>query len=177
MNTNLPAVAWTAHSGVPVPPYYAILGVVPTATAGEIRRAYYKRAAQCHPDSNVKSPGAAGEFERLAEAYATLSDTALRRAYDVQHGVNRGGRAAELRGRIDASTPSTPLPTAVRGEPPVPSDVVSPVADTVTQTTADPAPTASSPAAPDVVDAADDDDDYVPAPAPTRRVPAPEHNG
>jgi curved DNA-binding protein CbpA len=171
MNTNLPAVAWTAHSGVPVPPHYAIIGAVPTATAGEIRRAYYKRAAQCHPDSNVKSPGAAGEFERLAEAYATLSDTALRRAYDVQHGVNRGGRAAELRGRIDASTPSTPVPG---GEPPLPSEVSPATADTVTTAEADPTPTAPSPAAPD--GDAGDDDDYVPAPAPTRRVPAPEHN-
>src|SRR2546423_8270526 len=62
--------------------YYAILGLTPTASPAEIRRAYRERARRLHPDVN-RAPDAAARFATLAEAYETLSDPARRRAYDL----------------------------------------------------------------------------------------------
>ncbi|KAI8325474.1 DnaJ-domain-containing protein [Martensiomyces pterosporus] len=61
--------------------YYGILGVSSTASAEEIRAAYMREALKVHPDRN-QSPGATREFQRLADAYYTLSDAKRRREYD-----------------------------------------------------------------------------------------------
>ncbi|PIA18954.1 DnaJ-domain-containing protein [Coemansia reversa NRRL 1564] len=57
--------------------YYSLLGVVPTATPEEIRSAYMKKALESHPDRN-HSTNATREFQTLADAYYTLSDTTRR---------------------------------------------------------------------------------------------------
>src|SRR2546423_5529093 len=72
--------------------YYATLGLAPTASPAEIRRAYRERARRLHPDVN-RAPDAAARFAALTEAYETLSDPAHRHAYDrARQGVS--GRAA-----------------------------------------------------------------------------------
>ncbi len=58
--------------------YYQILGVGPDASADDIKRAYRKLASQHHPDKG----GDTARFQEIQEAYAVLSDTGKRAAYD-----------------------------------------------------------------------------------------------
>ena len=61
---------------------YSILGVPTAATAEEIRAAYRRLARQYHPDLN-SNPEAEARMKEINEAYATLSDPARRRYYDI----------------------------------------------------------------------------------------------
>ncbi|POR37302.1 Putative J domain-containing protein [Tolypocladium paradoxum] len=62
--------------------YYDTLGVQPTATELEIKKAYRKLAIIHHPDKNPDDPTAHEKFQAIGEAYQVLSDTDLRKAYD-----------------------------------------------------------------------------------------------
>lgn len=61
---------------------YAVLGVSPTATEDEIKRAFRRLAAEHHPDRNPDDKRAATRFKRINAAYQVLSDPAERAAYD-----------------------------------------------------------------------------------------------
>ncbi|GAV78296.1 DnaJ domain-containing protein [Cephalotus follicularis] len=60
---------------------YEVLGVSPSATAGEIKRAYRKLALRYHPDVN-KEANAQEKFMRIKHAYNTLVNSESRRKYD-----------------------------------------------------------------------------------------------
>ncbi|KAG5915308.1 hypothetical protein E4U53_004499 [Claviceps sorghi] len=62
--------------------YYDALGVQPTASELEIKKAYRKMAILHHPDKNPNDPTAHEKFQAIGEAYQVLSDTDLRKAYD-----------------------------------------------------------------------------------------------
>lgn len=62
--------------------YYATLGVAKGATPEEIKKAYRKKALECHPDRNQGDPKAEAQFKQVSEAYEVLSDENRRRIYD-----------------------------------------------------------------------------------------------
>ncbi|KAF9969554.1 hypothetical protein BGZ73_008051, partial [Actinomortierella ambigua] len=66
---------------------YDVLGVKPTATESEIKKAYRALALQNHPDKNP-SPDAHSKFQKISEAYQVLSDPKLRSDYNT-YGHNK----------------------------------------------------------------------------------------
>jgi molecular chaperone DnaJ len=62
--------------------HYHTLGVTPSATVEQIRRAYRALAKSLHPDVNP-AKDAAAKFARIAAAYEVLSDARARREYDL----------------------------------------------------------------------------------------------
>lgn len=61
--------------------YYHIMGVSPTASQEEIKRAYRKLARKYHPDVS-KEADSEEKFKELGEAYEVLKDPEKRKAYD-----------------------------------------------------------------------------------------------
>jgi molecular chaperone DnaJ len=62
--------------------YYATLGVNRDAGADDIKKAYRKRAMECHPDRHAGDKQAEARFKELNEAYDVLKDDQKRAAYD-----------------------------------------------------------------------------------------------
>ena len=62
--------------------YYDALGVKPTATELEIKKAYRKLAITTHPDKNPGDETAHARFQAVGEAYQILSNDELRKRYD-----------------------------------------------------------------------------------------------
>ena len=78
---------------------YEVLGVAPTATEMEIKRAYYKLAVLYHPDKN---PDGADKFKEISFANGILCDPEQRRMYDAKTLRNHvEGRAREYNPMMD----------------------------------------------------------------------------
>ena len=56
-----------------------LLGVRANASAAEVKRAYYAKAKECHPDVNGSDPIAAQRFTALTNAYNALRVSADRK--------------------------------------------------------------------------------------------------
>jgi curved DNA-binding protein CbpA len=70
--------------------YYALLGVHPSASPIEIRRAYRESSKKYHPDTTTLPPATAkAKFQALNEAYAVVSNPDRRLSYDRQVGYSR----------------------------------------------------------------------------------------
>jgi len=79
---------------------YDTLGVSKSASAAEIKKAYYKLAKQLHPDTNAnKDEAKEKQFQDVQKAYETLSDPDKRQRYDqfgatdddLRNGAGPGG--------------------------------------------------------------------------------------
>jgi len=62
--------------------YYRTLGVGKEANQKEIKKAYYQKAKEHHPDKNKDDKDAEKKFQEIAEAYECLSDPTKRQQYD-----------------------------------------------------------------------------------------------
>lgn len=60
----------------------------------QIRKAYRKKALECHPDKNPDNPKAAELFHQLSKVLEILTDISARSAYDK---VLHARKAAEIR--------------------------------------------------------------------------------
>jgi DnaJ domain len=72
--------------------YYSLLGLHPSASVIDIRRAYRELSKQYHPDTTVlPALEAITKFQQINEAYATLSKPEQRFNYDLKIGYSRFG--------------------------------------------------------------------------------------
>lgn len=78
---------------------YDVLGVEPEATPAAIKKAYYIKARQNHPDRNRNDPSAHERFQMIGTAYQILSDERTRRLYDES-----GADAVQNSPKMDAGS-------------------------------------------------------------------------
>ncbi|NET73930.1 MAG: DnaJ domain-containing protein [Sphaerospermopsis sp. SIO1G2] len=72
--------------------YYTLLGLHPSASVVDIRRAYRELSKQYHPDTTeLPATVATNKFQQINEAYATLSHPERRLSYDLKIGYSRFG--------------------------------------------------------------------------------------
>jgi DnaJ-class molecular chaperone len=63
--------------------FYDILGIDKKSDFSEIKKAYRQLSMKWHPDKNKNSPETVAKFQKISEAYETLSDEKKRHQYDV----------------------------------------------------------------------------------------------
>ncbi|RHY71720.1 hypothetical protein DYB30_000731 [Aphanomyces astaci] len=78
---------------------YDVMGVAPTVTPEELKKAYRRKALQLHPDKRGNTPEAQEEFTVMKAAYDILSDPKQRDIYDMmgEDGVKLVHQYGDLR--------------------------------------------------------------------------------
>lgn len=102
---------WLKHD------YYAVLGVPASASQDDIGRAYRSNVREAHPDVGGGEQEATERFELLSAARATLSDPAVRAAYDQVRRAARLEPHATPEPSAAASSPRPPRPITRRHVP------------------------------------------------------------
>jgi len=67
---------------IPTNDLYAILGVERACSFQGLKKAYYRRAKECHPDRFQGDPAKQEEFKQVVNAFDVLSDPPRRQEYD-----------------------------------------------------------------------------------------------
>ncbi|MEV8309751.1 J domain-containing protein [Streptomyces flavidovirens] len=94
--------------------HYAVLGVEPTASAGQITSAYRRLVRALHPDAHPDRPAADSRFADVVVAYGILHDPVRRAAYDSQLGL---GAPRRPQGRQVPAGVTVPLTVRVTPRP------------------------------------------------------------
>ena len=89
--------------------HYQVLGLEPTVTTAQIKRAYRELVKERHPDlhesnGNRARQSATEDMMQLNEAYETLMDAGRRAEYDIKMGIRKGratGKATFASGSED----------------------------------------------------------------------------
>ena len=83
--------------------YYRILGVEPSSSHTELKRAYRELARRFHPDRNQGHPLAESRFRLISEAWSILGEADERRKYDQfgPVGLMRGRARAGVAGSVE----------------------------------------------------------------------------
>ncbi|MBX7083899.1 MAG: J domain-containing protein [Nannocystaceae bacterium] len=76
--------------------HYAVLGIDPSASAEEVKKAFRRLTLEYHPDRHAGDATAEERYRQINAAYETLSDPAARARYDAQRrfgglDLSRGG--------------------------------------------------------------------------------------
>lgn len=79
---------------------YDLLEVSVDASSKDIKRAYYRKAKDVHPDKRPDDQQANEQFLHLHQAYTTLFDEKLRTQYD-KYGIKAGGGQGGVDGAFD----------------------------------------------------------------------------
>lgn len=86
-NAFLPTKRNFQSTRISLADHYATLGLSPSATTADVKKAFYDLSKLHHPDRNPTNQEAAGKkFVAIADAYAILGNTAKRQQYDREHG-------------------------------------------------------------------------------------------
>ncbi|KAL5346105.1 hypothetical protein ACLOAV_009137 [Pseudogymnoascus australis] len=84
-----PCRRFVQHSAAaPKATHYETLRIPTTATAKEIKTAFYHLSKLSHPDRNPSDPTASTRFVHLSEAYAVLRTPSTRQRYDRDIGLH-----------------------------------------------------------------------------------------
>jgi hypothetical protein len=102
-----------------LPDYYAILGVLPTASRDEIRAAYRRLTQRHGPDVNLSDEDgvpASESMRRLDEAYEVLNNPRQRAAYDRQRWAQASLHPSQVPHRsASTSSPSEEAGRRIQG--------------------------------------------------------------
>lgn len=90
MNNNLITLGIVPSiAEMQVKDYYNILGLEPSASITEVKKAYRKLALQFHPDKNYNDPLANAQFAEIKEAYEVLTNPSRKEKYLEQRWYNQ----------------------------------------------------------------------------------------
>jgi len=81
----------TTRSSLAERDYYEVLGINRGVSKADIKKAYYAKAKQMHPDVNKDDPKATEKFAEVQSAYECLSNEETKQSYDQFGHAGAGG--------------------------------------------------------------------------------------